>query len=60
MAIRIDDLDDKRVDKLKPNSELICCFCGDIFKFKDGYDASFCCEDCCIEQEELNIKEGRC
>jgi len=58
--ILIDNLLSKEARKVKPKDKLICFFCGDIFIAKEGYDFSFCCEDCLIEQEcynELNQME---
>lgn len=38
---------------------LVCCYCDKEYAYEDGYDEQFCCEDCCLNQEDLNVFEGR-
>jgi len=59
MAKQITNICSKEAIAIQPTDMLICCYCEREYSFKDGYDESFCCEDCCINQEEENIREGR-
>jgi len=56
---KITNLLSKKAEKVKPTDILICCFCSNTFIASEGYDYSFCCDSCCLNQESLNKAEGR-